>query len=261
MSVLKYNYKERKEWLKKIHGEFKDMLWHDEKVFHPTELKHFEYFKEYAVYDKEINPKKIIGIKYDFGYNCPSYGDRSIDWKYMLKWLKRLDRVIDNFKTKEEVIKHIQKNTDPKAVLKYGGHYFTTSGQHRLCLAKYIELDEVKVSVREYKLDKELFIREKFIVKNSEKLLNYGLIQENYKEDLTVSLIFIRIGNQRYTIRKELIKYILEKFDNLSRCKLKALPNIIKSIFCYKDLKKEIIINKKDLYMLDYNIIKVIQKF
>lgn len=251
---IKYNFEERESWIKTFQPNYEEQKWHTDKVYHPSEIDNIDFFTPYRNYDSLINPKQIIGIDYAYGYNCPSYGKKDIDWKYMLKWLKRLDRVIDNFKDKESLIEHIHKDRDPKSVLKYGNHYFTTSGQHRLCLAKYLEVEQVKVYVTEYKLDKSLFTREKYLEKYYHKLVDYGFLKGEYKKELKNDLIHINISDKTILIHKSLIKYIVHRYELLKEKKHKAFSNILKTLYKPKDNNTYKNIN--ELYTLDNILIK-----
>lgn len=255
--AYKYNFKQREAWIKSFQPHYESQHWHKNKVYHPTELKNFKFFKGHKGYQAKINPKDIIGIKYDYGYNCPSLGEKNVTWSYMLQELKRLDWVIDNCKDKNSLITHIHKNKASKNVLKFGNHYFTTSGQHRLCMAKYLELDQVEVYVWEHKLDRELFVREKFIEKNYPKLVELGFVNDSYKAELDSEVLMLKIGGKEIWIRKKLIRTVLDRYKLLNRRKHKAIPNIIRGF--YKPVKKHYK-SADELYVLDYSMIKHIIK-
>ncbi|WP_024480419.1 hypothetical protein [Cellulophaga baltica] len=256
---IKYDLEEREFWIRTLQKNYDTQKWHNDKVYHPSDIRNFIYFKEHKSYSAKINPEKIIGIEYAYGYNCPSFGEKNIDWTYMLQYLKRLDSVIDNFKARELLIKHIHKNNDPKSVLKFGKNYFTTSGQHRLCMAKYLELNQVEVLVIEYKLDKTLFIREKFIEKNYQKLTDLKLITNKYKLDLNYEFLNLNIGNERINIHKDLIKQFLNRYEQLEKKKSNFIFKLLKSKFNTKNHRNSYKTNK-ELIELDYKIIKHIRR-
>lgn len=165
---FRYDEKERLDWLKSIFPEFKDEPWHKNPVYHPEiDFIYGKYFKETGKKELiEINPSHIIGISYGFEYNGKPFREprqEMINWIDLFYSLKRLDRVIDNFKSKEDLINHIHHNKDEKHVDMYGSHYITTSGQHRLCLAKLLGVKKVKVSVQKHRLNKQLFVRDRQI--------------------------------------------------------------------------------------------------
>ena len=252
---MKYNFEEREIWVKSFQSNYENQKWHNDKVYHPTELKHYDFFEPYKNYDLKISPKDIIGIDYAYGYNCPIYGSNNIDWNYILKWLKRLDRVIDNFKDIENMTEHIRTNKDQKSVSKYGNNYFTTSGQHRLCLAKYLELNDVEVYVQEFKLNKKKFVQEKYIEKVYSKLSDYNLVDSKYEYNLKSNFISLKISNEIVYIHKSLVKEFLNRYELLLKKNYIAIPSILKSIF-QPAYKNKTIRKSSELNTLDFIILK-----
>lgn len=163
--MKKYNNIEREEWIKTLQPKSDFQKWHKNKVYHPTEIKDYEFYSFKTDYTAIIKTSDIIGIQYAYAYNCPSKGKNKYNWSDLLSNLKRLDSVINNFKDLNSITKHIHLNEDPKAVLKFGNSYFTISGQHRLCLAKYLEVENVEVLVLEYSIDETVYQREKKLKK------------------------------------------------------------------------------------------------
>ena len=203
--MFKYGFEERERWIKSFLPNYDKQKWHSNKVYHPSEIRHLKFFKLHKNYTAFINPKDIKGIEYSYAYNCPT-SNNNVDWKYMLHWLKRLDSVIDDFNNKGSLIKHIHNDTDRKVVLKYGGNYFTISGQHRLCIAKYLEIEKVEVFVQEFKLDKDLFIREKTIEKFYHKLIDLKLVtKDEYQPNLNSDVIGLNISDDIVFLHKKLI--------------------------------------------------------
>jgi len=159
---IKYSSEEIDSWLKSIYPTFEKLKWHTDKVFHPLHIKHYSFFKEDIRYNAKINPTKIHGIQYAYQYNDPLHDpNKRIDWLDLLHNLKRLDSIIDGMKTRESVVDHIHNCKESKVVLQFGNHYFTTAGQHRLCLAKFLEVSEVEVEIIKYKFDRSAFIENK----------------------------------------------------------------------------------------------------
>lgn len=92
---------ERITWLKNIYPEFKEEKRFEENVYLPYDLKYFDFFnREEKQYTTVINPKDIVGIEYGFGYNYY----RKINWYELLCNLRRLDHVMNNFKTKKRLL-------------------------------------------------------------------------------------------------------------------------------------------------------------
>lgn len=193
-----YTDNEKLDWLKLIYPNFKNEDWHNENVYKPTDLKYFEFFDKKESYIATITPKNIIGIKYYPNYNY----HKSITWIELFFELHRLNRVIDNFKNIDDLTRHIVKNIDLKQVYKYGGHFFTTSGQHRLCLAKLLEISSINVSVVEYKLNKPKLVR-------SLKLIKY----QNLFKHINVHATGNNLENIHFKISDRYIKMKFELFE------------------------------------------------
>lgn len=256
----KYNSEERETWLESIYPEYKNQTWHNDQVFHPSHIKQYQFFKRAGSYTAKIDPKKIHGLEYAYGYNCPSYSsNHKIDWKYMLHWLRRLDWVIDNFKNREEIIEHIHKNSEPKEVIKFGDHYFTTGGQHRLCLAKYLDVDEVEVTINKYEFDRTLFIKEKKLERYLSKIKDYGIVEQRISTDIDNNYIILEINRNTFFLRKEFIEYLTKRYEQLKSKPYRAILNILKRAINQSD-NNYFIEKEAELFLLDYHLLKHIYK-
>ncbi len=248
---VKYSPLDREDWLASIHPGYKNQIFISEDVAHPSHIIHARFFTEKEIVSEYISPKKICGLEYAWGYNCPAY--RSKEWR--MKWiemihsLKRLDRVIDNFKTRSEIIAHIHEDEDPKVVMQYGDHYFTISGQHRLCLAKFLEVDQVKVSVHKYVFNRKLFLREMKLQRFIPQLIAYGLLSKLYKENLDHGFIGLNTQNDITYIKKEHIEFLINRYEQLISNPLKGIKNEVKVFFSSE--KSSLINNDHELYKLD----------
>lgn len=204
----------RLTWLKQIYPDFKENSCFEENVYKPTDLKYYSFFQENKRYRGFINPKNIVGIDYGFNYNC----FYEINWYELFCSLKKLDRVMENFKTKEDIENHIHNDKDPKMVYKFGNYYFTTSGQHRLCLAKFLGIEKVEVSVVEYKLDKERLVRYKKIKEVNHKISEYRLGSLSDDKNLLQwsrnCEYIIKISNEWITIDIDLILDFIAYYEN-----------------------------------------------
>lgn len=250
---IKYSCEEIESWIKSFQPNYEKQKWHRNKVYHPSDLINYNFFKPHKNYKTKINPKDIIGTDYGFGDNWNN------DWGYRLCRLKRLDEVINNFKDKKSLIAHIHNNKARKSVLKYGKHYFISLGQHRLCLAKHLELEQVEVYVQEYKLDKKIFLQEKNIEKNYSRLIDFKLVDNKYKPDLNSDFLCLNLAKDNIFIHKSLIKNVLNRFEQLISKQYIAIPNILKSF--YKPLDNyHSYRNSNELYTLDYKILKHIRR-
>ncbi|RLJ75103.1 hypothetical protein [Pedobacter alluvionis] len=248
---MKYSPQDREDWLASIHPGYENQTFISEDVAHPSHILHSRFFTEKEVMIEYISPKKICGLEYAWGYNCPAYKSKEwrMKWIEMIHSLRRLDRVIDNFKTKSEIIAHIHGDEDPKVVMQYGDHYFTTSGQHRLCLAKFLEVDQVQVSVRKYVFNRNLFCREMRLKRFMPKLIEYRFLSKFYKENLDHDFIGLNTQKDITYIKKEYIKFLIHRYELLISNPLKGIKNELKVFFSPE--RTSFINNDLELYRLD----------
>lgn len=205
---------ERLSWLKSIYPEFEDKDFFYENVYRPSDLKYFDFFNFHKEYKGNINPQNIVGIRYAWAYNFMY----DINWYQLFTSLHRLDSVIKDFKSKKDIINHIHHNyEEEKYVLKYGDNYFTTGGQHRLCLAKFLNLESVHVNIKEYKLDKARLIRFKKLNKAINRLSNYKLVTkykiENLKKLSESEDFYISLFNSHVRIRIDLLSQFIDYYE------------------------------------------------
>lgn len=187
----------------------------NDKVIRPDEIPNHDFYEEVNTYEDYINPSKIIGIKYAFAYNFFT----DITWFQLLTKLKRLDRVMKNFKTYEELISHINHNEDEKSVSKYGDYYITTSGQHRLCLAKFLNLEKVKVSIKEYRFNENRFNYYNLLKDNLQFLNSLGFRYESNEELIqytkNMKYLFLKVGEFELNINSEVLSFFIKYYKNL----------------------------------------------
>lgn len=259
---FRYNEKERLNWLKSIFPEFKDEPWHKNPVYHPEiDFMYGKFFKkEGEIKQMEIDTSKIIGIDYYPHYNGNPYRkplEGMINWMDLFYSLVRLERIIDNFKSKEALINHIYTDNDKKHVNMYGCHYVTTSGQHRLCLAKLLGLKKVKVSVQKHRLNKQLFIRERLTKKNHKFYLTNKLMTGKYNINPSSSryneYLVLKIAGRVVSIHKDIQNEFIQYYNSFKNYQIlsflysKKSPTNIRLINQAKDLKilKSLIIKHK----------------
>ncbi len=239
----------RIDWIQKIHPNFKEEKWFYDNVIRPNEIEHFEFYEESSTYKDYINPNKIIGISYADAYNY----DSDITWIELLNKLRRLDWVISNLKTYEDIINHIHYNKSEKYVSKYGDFYITTSGQHRLCLSKFLNLEKVEVNINEYKLNVD---RLKFysVLKDNIKLFAYlGFPFKTEKElmDYTKNnnYLYLSFEHSNLKIHSQILDFFIEYYKNLN-------PNFLSKK--YAKLKK--FLNPAD-GLIDINSVDKLKKY
>lgn len=246
-----YNKLEIKNWLGSIYPQYKAQTWHNNAVFHPIHVTHFRFFKLTEMVTERISPRKICGLKYESGYHWPGHKstDYGMDWMQLFYSLKRLNWVIDNFKTREEVVEHIHKDSDRKVVFQFGDHYFIQSGRHRLTLAKFLDVEFVEVLVHRYTFDKELFAREMNVARYLPKLKEYKLIPQNFTDDFTSDYISLTTSGSIMFLKKIFVGYLVKRHETLNKYRYKGYVNMVKARLSNKDL---VSIDKEDeLYHLD----------
>lgn len=256
----KYSDKERIQWLESLNPNFKTQTWHNNVVYHPSHIQHLLFFKKDNSVIEKIDPAKICGIEYAYAYNCPTH--KKDNWRYhwseLLTDLKRLDWVIDNFDSREKVVNHINNNKENKVVLQYGKQYFTISGQHRLGLAKFLDLPEVEVIVEKHVMDRELFTREMRFKKCVPDLINQKFLPLNYEIEHEYDFIFLHIGKDSIFVKKKYASFVLKRYSKLKTKPYKSIVNLFKT-FLIKHNKR--IDDDNKLYSLDIFLIKHILKF
>lgn len=232
-------------------------MWHNDIVYHPSHIKHLQFFKKAGSCKEYINPANICGIDYAYSYNCPMY--KTVDWRY--NWLefftdlKRLDRVMDNFDSREDVVNHIHHAKEDKIVYQYGEHYFTMGGQHRLCLAKFLEVPEVEVIVVKHILDKDHFSKEMKFQKYVPELIHQNFLPSNYQIEYRADFMILHIGKESIFIKKKFAEFVLQRQDQLQRMRVKGLINFLKSSFVENHERKHIT-DESQLYLLDTFLLK-----
>lgn len=140
-------------WLQEIcQGKVASQIWHNNRVLRLNEIVQSHTFRtEFSV--GCINPDQIIGIDYGFGYNFSS----DISWIELLNSLHRFHKIRRNLYSYNALIEHIHSQTlgDEKCVYQIEDKYVTFSGQHRMCLAMFLEVECVKVNIH-----KQIFLQE-----------------------------------------------------------------------------------------------------
>ena len=179
--------------------------------------------------------------------------------------MRRLKRVINNFKTKEDIINHIHYKyggAESKYVWKFGKHYFTTSGQHRLCLAKFLNIESVEVYVTTFKLNKERLVRYKKIKAFANNLYKYHFIHrikdEELREDSVNKDFYIFISNKLVIINIDLIPEFIKYYESFRIYKSVYKIQIFINDFLYPNEKGKYIElkTKKDFNKVNTLIIK-----
>ncbi|MCR6642477.1 MAG: hypothetical protein NVV82_26680 [Sporocytophaga sp.] len=222
------------EWLSSIEP-IGAQDWHSDLVVRYTDINNYEFYKKGKIYYKgRINTADIKGIEYAYNYNH----DSDITWKQLLNSLKRFEDIRINQSNYSGLVNHIKNDYDePKTVLKFGPIYITTQGQHRLALAKFLNLD-VEVNIIEYEFDYDLFFqfnkRKNFL----NVLFTNGLIS---KEDMDVNLmnrgnyLSVKLFGEYIPIDSSMFNAFLEAYYKLNTNKFNLFLD--KLLFLKGDLK------------------------
>ncbi|WP_131368612.1 hypothetical protein [Chryseobacterium soli] len=254
----------RLNWVKSVYPDFSDKKHFYENVYKPEDFIYRDFFIEQPKrYKSKINPQRIVGISYGFAYNCY----RKINWHQLLNELHRFERIMKNFSSREDIIdNHIlrkyDEDTEGKNVLKFGSHYFTTSGQHRLCLAKFLELESVEVEVTEFKLDRARIVRFKRLKTGIEKLRKYKLIEYYTFDDLVKASEFENLYLNNFStifrIRIALLAKFIEYYEKFYIFKPLARLQLIFASHLYPNRINETvdIFEEEDFKRANFSIIK-----
>lgn len=130
--------------------------WYDAKVIwlNNEKKRHFVFEK---VITKSISPMDIIGSTH-FGY----LEGNNLSWIQYLENLSRMDMFLRH--DIDYIIKLIRDGNelepDKKRVIEINGKYFIDAGNHRLTLAKFLNLASVEIDVYVYKHKDDKLIRQ-----------------------------------------------------------------------------------------------------
>jgi len=205
-----------------------------------------------------LEKRYILGDKYYDTYVAPYY-------KLLSDYLAIGPDANGIFKTKEDIINHIHYKyggAESKYVWKFGKHYFTTSGQHRLCLAKFLNIESVEVYVTAFKLNKERLVRYKKIKAFANNLHKYHFIHriedEELREDSINKDFYIFISKKLVIINIDLIPEFIKYYESFRIYKSVYKIQIFINDFLYPNEKgKNIELKtKKDFNKVNTLIIK-----
>jgi hypothetical protein len=206
-------------WLKNVANiNYND--WHNENVIRYLDIPNYKFYDTEKRYTAFIKPTDIKGIDYAFRYNY--YDD--ITWLQLLNQLKNFEKVRNQNSSRDELIDHAHNDyNEQKTVCKYGDILITTTGQHRLALAKFLEIASIKVFVVEHVFNQERyskFIKKQFYV---ERFKSLGLIEDTYSVDYDNCIndwITIRIYGNFCTIYEQAFDVFFEYYNKI---KIKGL--------------------------------------
>lgn len=163
------------EWLNNIYP-LENKPWYKDVVIRKDQVENFNSYESYIEYTGKVNPQLIKGIEYADAY----YYYSEITWKELLNNLKRFGEIRQNHSTYSSLVDHIHRyhENDPnKLLFKYGETYITGSGQHRMALAKFLEVPEVEVKVIEFKFSHEKYNKYLIYKRQIKELVENGLLE------------------------------------------------------------------------------------
>lgn len=232
--------------LKEITKTEKLKGWHFEKVFSESEIENFSFYsrspKSYLT--NEINPTVILGTTH-VSYN-------NMTWIEMLGslqryWTQEPEKTIYNI--------HDETIIEKKSVAKYGDIYLISAGgNHRICLAKFLGLEKIKVEISEYEFDHESFrIYSQFQTLGFKT--KYYISQDGTQWEVITNYLRLQIFGS--SLAEKFIGY----YQNQSMKPIDYLKNLlhnyrkfehepyhnIKSESQFEDIKMQIIATKHDL--------------
>lgn len=119
-----------------------------EPVYHPADLvDNIDYYAEGEIYKDNVRVADIKGTLH------PSY--YGLNWLQMLMSLERHKNDFDVEKVKEAILN--AQCFEPIQLSKFGSIYFIDGGgNHRVCQAKFLELEAVPCEVTEFVLVKDI---------------------------------------------------------------------------------------------------------
>lgn len=214
-SELMDNFK----WLKEVAG-INDNHWHKDNVIRYWDIPDHEFYDKEKRYTAFIKPTDIKGIDYAYEYNC--FND--ITWMELLNRLKRFRDVRNKNSSREELIDHAHNDyNEQKAVMKYGNTLITITGQHRLALAKFLEIPSIKVYVVENIFNHDRYSR--FIKRQAfvERFKSLGFLDDSFTVDYKNCIdnwLVIRIYGNHCIIYEQAFD---EFFDFYEKIKVKGI--------------------------------------
>lgn len=244
---MRPNKQDLMRWLADLGVDHSKNTWYNQPVYHTNHIKYLPYFDELKRSKKTIEPKNIIGITHGLAYNyVDSYLDAPrFDWSELLVRLKRIGGLMRSFKDRDAIIEHVTNNSNHIQVEKYGNHYFSSDGQHRLCLAKFFDIP-VDVEVVDFCFNKKKFIREMKLQKYLEELSSYGFDPFVLPPEIEQDTITLRINNKSIIIKKAFIPEVLKNYKSIENSSIKRF------LFSKLNLKRD----DNIAHITNYNNIK-----
>ncbi|MGE0079590.1 MAG: hypothetical protein AB7S48_17145 [Bacteroidales bacterium] len=229
-----------------ITGDLKE--WYIKKVLSENDIEHFKFYSRVPKYShpENINPQIICGTSH-VSYN------RDTTWIEMLGGLK--NKIYFGGEKMASIINDY--SLGGKDIGKYGDKYLIHGGNNRLCIAKFMELESVKVDLHEYEFDYESFrIFNK--IKELGLSVEYNKIEECVIWELSTNNLSIRIYGSwlvdkfiEYYVSLSLMPYDYFKTLWYNYCKFEHESYYnIKLESQFEDLKMQLLAYKHHLLLI-----------
>jgi hypothetical protein len=188
--------------LKEINPNFEMKDWYMEKVKTLDEIDNYNFYKDtYRIYDAIISPLQIIGTDHA-SYNSGT-------WIEMLGNLKRNHNLKSYYSIYEFIFNEEYESKENKSVIKFGDQYIIGLGNHRLCFSKFLDLDQIPVTVTEYAFDYDSF-------NIYTRLKDFGIYHSRFMVDGTEYGWEMNVNGKKVIIRdSSLADRFINYFENV----------------------------------------------
>ena len=207
------------EWLNSFHF-IEDRMWQHERVIRLHEVDNFDFYDSCNTYAGLIDTHQIKGIEYAYAYNFYD----NINWLELLERLKNFEYIRNGvgihppLNSYESLVKHIKSprsEKGTKSVSKFGNSYITTEGQHRMALAKFLELSEVEVTIMNYTFNIERYKRYSIRIECVKRLLETGFVNDYFyryalENKAHTESFFLSIGDQTIFINDSFLEQVTD---------------------------------------------------
>lgn len=182
------------ERLKFLNPDFFYKEWYFNKVINSTEIVNKKFYTDcYEFFEEEINVNQITG-----SYHCRYYGKT---WIEMLGSLKRFE---NNIKDCESALSYINTEKQSINLNRYGDDYIIGEGNHRSCLAKFLNIEKIKASVTKYEFNEDYYSKWKEL--KSRNITPLSIDENNWT---------LKLHDDELIIKDRLITHFIEHYDSI----------------------------------------------
>lgn len=204
------------EWLNNIYP-LGDKPWYKDVVIREDQVENYNFYESYVEYSGKVNPQLIRGIEYTFDYNFNS----EINWIQLLNSLRRFDEIRQKHITYWSLVDHVHRyiERDPtKLLFKFGNTYITRSGQHRMALAKFLEVPEVEVTIREFQFNHEKYNKYLNYKRQIKELVENGFLEPEDNFSFNNNLFYypsLSVAGKSVFVSEELMDGFLKRYREI----------------------------------------------